>query len=41
VRAALRTLPAAGTDRSGPLGAGLLTSGALGVLTREIQAGLA
>ncbi|MDE3206650.1 MAG: hypothetical protein KGQ66_20780 [Acidobacteriota bacterium] len=39
-RAALRSLPPAGVDRSGPLGPGLLTSGRLGVITRAIQAAL-
>jgi len=37
VRAALAALPALGTDSSGPLGAGLLTSGALGETIRELQ----
>lgn len=41
VRAALRTLPPVGTDRSGPLGPGLLASGQLGVIIGELQAGLA
>lgn len=37
VRAALRRLPAAGEDSSGPLGPGLLTSGPVGALLRELQ----
>ncbi|WP_144720627.1 putative immunity protein [Agrococcus jejuensis] len=37
VRAALRRLPALGTDASGPLGAGLLASGALGEHIRALQ----
>jgi len=41
VRDALRALPAAGEDRAGPLGPGLLTSGQLGVIVRELQAHLA
>jgi len=41
VRAVLRTLPAAGTDRHGPLGPGLLTSGRVGALVRQLQQGLA
>lgn len=40
-RAALCTLPAAGTDRQGPLGPGLLTSGRLGELLEQLQAALA
>lgn len=40
VRAALRRLPALGTDRSGPLGPGLLASGVLAATIREIQAEL-
>lgn len=40
VRTALRTLPRVGEDRSGPLGPGLLASGQLGRLIRDIQAGL-
>ncbi|GAB3128725.1 hypothetical protein GCM10027289_08720 [Tsukamurella serpentis] len=40
VRAALASLPPLGTDSAGPLGKGLLTSGALGVTIREIQAEL-
>lgn len=41
VRAALRTLPPVGADRSGPLGPGLLASGRLGAIVRDLQAGLA
>ena len=41
VRAALKTLPPAGENRSGPLGPGLLTSGEVGSIVRELQAGLA
>jgi hypothetical protein len=41
VRSALRALPAVGEDRSGPLGPGLLASGQLGTITRELQASLA
>ncbi|MEH3089009.1 MAG: hypothetical protein PGN24_05165 [Microbacterium arborescens] len=37
---ALRLLPRLGEDSSGPLGAGLLASGALGETIRDIQAGL-
>jgi len=40
VRAALARLPLLGTDSAGPLGAGLLASGALGATIREIQAEL-
>lgn len=40
VRSALRLLPALGTDPSGPLGSGLLTSGVLGDNIRAIQDGL-
>jgi hypothetical protein len=39
-RAALRQLPPVGEDRSGPLGPGLLSSGPLGAIIRELQAGL-
>ena len=39
-RAALRRLPAVGDDSAGPLGPGLLASGALGSIIRRIQAGL-
>ncbi|TCJ34707.1 putative immunity protein [Parafrankia sp. BMG5.11] len=41
VRAALRALPPVGENRSGPLGPGLLTSGQLGTIIRDLQAGLA
>jgi hypothetical protein len=41
VRAALRKLPEVGDDRSGPLGPGLLASGVLGDIIRELQARLA
>ena len=34
VRTALRSLPRAGEDRSGPLGPGLLTSGEIGAIVR-------
>lgn len=37
-RAALRLLPPLGSDPSGPLGEGLLSSGILGATIREIQA---
>ena len=40
-RAALRQLPPVGENRSGPLGPGLLASGLLGTIIRELQAGLA
>lgn len=39
--AALRTLPPVGESSSGPLGPGLLASGLLGAIIREIQASLA
>ena len=38
---ALRRLPPLGTDSAGPLGPGLLDSGTLGEVIREIQAALA
>jgi hypothetical protein len=41
VRLALRALPSVGEDSSGPLGPGLLASGRLGAIVREIQEGLA
>jgi hypothetical protein len=41
VRAALRQLPPVGTDSAGPLGPGLLASGLLGTVIRQLQAGLA
>ncbi len=37
VRAALRSLPPVGQDRSGPLGPGLLASGQLGAIIAELQ----
>jgi hypothetical protein len=40
-RAALRLLPLVGENSSGPLGAGLLASGLLGTIIRDLQAGLA
>jgi hypothetical protein len=40
VRAALRQLPPVGENRSGPLGPGLLASGLLGSIIRDLQAGL-
>ena len=40
VRDALRTLPPVGRNPSGPLGPGLLASGQLGTLIRELQARL-
>lgn len=40
-RVALRQLPPVGENRSGPLGPGLLASGRLGTIIRELQAGLA
>ncbi len=40
VRAALRTLPPVGENLSGPLGPGLLASGQLGAIIRDIQARL-
>ena len=40
VRAALQKLPPLGTDSAGPLGAGLLASGMLGMVIREIQSAL-
>lgn len=41
VRVALRSLPPVGENRSGPLGPGLLESGQLGMIIRQLQAGLA
>ena len=41
VRTALRSLPPVGTNRSGPLGPGLLASGELGRIIRSLQEGLA
>jgi hypothetical protein len=40
-RAALRLLPPVGENRSGPLGPGLLASGSLGTIIRDLQAGAA
>jgi hypothetical protein len=40
-RAALRLLPPVGENRSGPLGPGLLASGVLGRIVRDLQAGIA
>lgn len=40
-RAALRQLPPVGANSSGPLGPGLLASGLLGTIIRDLQAGLA
>jgi hypothetical protein len=40
LRAALRALPPIGKNSSGPLGPGLLTSGRLGTIIRDLQAGL-
>lgn len=37
VRAALRTLPAVGTDKAGPLGPGLLAAGEIGAIIRRLQ----
>jgi hypothetical protein len=41
VRAALCALPPVGENRSGPLGLGLLASGQLGAIIRQLQMGLA
>ncbi len=41
VRAALRALPPVGENSSGPLGPGLLASGQLGAIIRDLQARLA
>lgn len=40
VRAALRQLPPVGQNSSGPLGPGLLASGLLGTIIRDLQVGL-
>ena len=40
VRTALRALPPVGENASGPLGPGLLASGQLGIIDRELQVGL-
>jgi hypothetical protein len=41
VRAALGALPPVGKNRSGPLGPGLLASGELGAIIRDLQIGIA
>jgi hypothetical protein len=41
IRSALFTLPKLGEDRSGPLGPGLLSTGCLGEIIHELQAGIA
>lgn len=41
VRAALRSLPPVGKDRSGPLGPGLLASGQMGKIISQLQAVIA
>jgi hypothetical protein len=41
LRAALRALPPIGQNSSGPLGPGLLASGQLGTIIRDLQTGLA
>ena len=41
LRAALRALPPIGQNSSGPLAPGLLASGRLGTIIRDLQAGLA
>jgi hypothetical protein len=41
VRAALSALPPVGEDRAGPLGPGLLASGRLGTIVRDLQAAIA
>jgi len=40
-RAALQELPPVGENSSGPLGPGLLASGVLGMVIRDLQAGIA
>lgn len=40
VRAALQSLPPVGKNRSGPLGPGLLASGQIGMIIRQLQAHL-
>ena len=40
VRAALGALPPVGKNRSGPLGPGLLASGELGAIIRDLQIGI-
>ena len=39
-RAALRELPPVGVSKAGPIGPGLLSSGSLGVIVRQLQAAL-
>lgn len=41
VRAALMSLPQLGENRSGPLGPGLLASGEIGMIIRQLQTWLA
>ena len=41
VRTALQSLPPVGENRSGPLGPGLLASGQIGIIIRQLQAYLA
>lgn len=41
VRRALSQLPPVGENSAGPLGPGLLASGVLGTIVRELQANLA
>ena len=41
IQAALSALPPVGENRSGSLGPGLLASGQLGAIIRDLQAGLA
>ena len=38
--AALRSLPPVGVSKAGPIGPGLLSSGSLGAIVRQLQAGL-
>ncbi|HET6963945.1 MAG TPA: hypothetical protein VFH58_04175 [Acidimicrobiales bacterium] len=40
-RTALRTLPPVGVSKAGPIGPGLLSSGSLGAIVRQLQAALA
>lgn len=40
VRTALRALPPLGEDRSGPLGPGLLATGQVGAIIRQLQAAI-
>jgi len=39
-KAALRTLPPIGVSKAGPIGPGLLSSGSLGAIARQVQAAL-